>query len=57
MQLVGLVGISTALALAVLPRARSALVVVGIVAVVLLHRVNRAGWLATAGTHPDPATP
>lgn len=48
-QLVGLVGISTALApiffLGVL-----ALVIVGIVAVVLVHRVNRAGWLGVAAT-------
>ena len=54
-QLVGLVGISTAFAplyfLGLL-----GLVIVGIIAVVLLHRVNRAGWLATA-TDASPDSP
>ena len=52
-QLVGLVGISTALAplyfLGLL-----GLVIVGIIAVVLLHRVNRAGWLNTLAPAPAP---
>lgn len=47
-KLVGLVGYATPLGL-LYPLGVLALVVVGIVAVVLLHRVNRAGWLATAG--------
>ena len=56
-QLVGLVLISTVLAIFYVI-GLLALVVVGIVAVVLLHRVNRAGWLATAApSRPWPAEP
>jgi hypothetical protein len=51
-QLVGLVLIGTVLALFYV-LGLLALVVVGIIAVVLLHRVNRAGWLDTLA----PATP
>ena len=54
-QLVGLVLISTVLAIFYVI-GLLALVVVGIVAVVLLHRVNRAGWLATA-TSATPVEP
>jgi hypothetical protein len=46
-KLVGLVGYATPLGL-LYPLGVLALVIVGIVAVVLLHRVNRAGWLGTA---------
>ena len=55
-QLVGLVLISTVLAIFYVI-GLLALVVVGIVAVVLLHRVNRAGWLATATPAPPPVEP
>ena len=51
-KLVGLVGYATPLGL-LYPLGVLALVVVGIVAVVLLHRVHRAGWLSEAA----PATP
>ena len=60
-QLVGLVGLATLLAVLYVI-GLLALVVVGIVTVVLLHRVNRAGWLApatataTAAPPPEPAT-
>ncbi|HYN66609.1 MAG TPA: hypothetical protein VES93_06945 [Ornithinibacter sp.] len=54
-QLVGLVLIATVLAVLYIIGLLG-LVVVGIIAVVLLHRVNRAGWLATA-TPVEPATP
>lgn len=55
-QLVGLVLLSTAVG-ALFLVGMLGLVVVGIVAVVLLHRVNRAGWLATAPpTGPAPPT-
>ncbi len=59
-QLVGLVLISTVLAIFYVI-GLLALVVVGIVAVVLLHRVNRAGWLADrrprAALPAEPETP
>lgn len=54
-QLVGLVLIVTVLAILYVV-GLLALVVVGVIAVVLLHRVNRAGWLATATPGP-PAEP
>ncbi len=52
-QLVGLVGIATVLAVLYV-LGLLALVVVGIITVVLLHRVNRAGWLAPAATVAAP---
>jgi len=51
-QLVGLVLIATGFGVVYLMGVL-AVVLVGIIAVVLLHRVNRAGWLAT----PTPARP
>ena len=52
-QLVGLVGIGTALR-PLFYLGLLGLVVVGILTVVLVHRVNRAGWLATPA---EPSTP
>jgi hypothetical protein len=51
-RLVGLVGLGAGLGLAFV-LGQLALVVVGIVTVVLAHRVDRAGWLAPA----EPLTP
>ncbi|MFL6079982.1 MAG: hypothetical protein ACJ714_08645 [Ornithinibacter sp.] len=60
-QLVGLVLLATVLAIFYVI-GLLALVVVGIIAVVLLHRVNRAGWLAdvapaTSAGPGEPVTP
>ena len=59
-QLVGLVLITSVAAILYVV-GLLALVVVGIIAVVLLHRVNRAGWLAPgaleASSTADPAEP
>jgi hypothetical protein len=54
-QLVGLVLIATVLAIFYVV-GLLALVVVGIIAVVLLHRVNRAGWVQTLAP-AEPSTP
>jgi hypothetical protein len=55
-KLVGLVAYATPLGL-LYPLGMLGLVVVGIVAVVLLHRVHRAGWLATAPATATPPAP
>jgi hypothetical protein len=52
-QLVGLVALSTVLAVLYVI-GLLALVVVGIITVVLLHRVSRAGWLTDAAPEPTP---
>ena len=53
-QLVGLVLLATVLVILYVV-GLLALVVVGIITVVLLHRVNRAGWLAPAPAGPTVA--
>jgi hypothetical protein len=50
-RLIGLVGLATSVG-ALYALGYLGLVAVGIITVVLLHRVNRAGWLDLA--EPDP---